>query len=173
MKKNIEKRSGLFKILSLMIMMVFIAPVMVNAQQGKTDFSGNWVMNAEKSSLPQGNNGGNGAQRMGGGNLVVKQEANLLTVDRTRQGRDGQPATTTMKYSLDGKESVNTSPRGDSKSVASWSSDGKTLTINTNRNIDMNGQSKTMKTTEVWTLSDAGTLSVKTTMPRQNEETTM
>jgi len=61
---------------------------------------------------------GGGGMRMGGGNFVATQEANLLTVVRTRTGQDGQPTTITMKYTLDGKESVNTSPRGDSKSIA-------------------------------------------------------
>jgi len=99
--------------------------------------------------------------RMGGGNFVATQEANLLTVVRTRTGQDGQPSTTTMKYTLDGKESINTSPRGDSKSVAKWSADGKTLTIETSRTMDMNGESRTMKSTEVWALTDAKTLTVK------------
>jgi hypothetical protein len=33
---------------------------------------------------------------------------------------DGQAMTTTTKYSLDGKETANTSGRGESKSVAKW-----------------------------------------------------
>jgi Tol biopolymer transport system component len=97
---------------------------------------------------------------MFGGNFVVTQEANLLTVVRTRTNQDGETSTSTMKYTLDGKESVNTSPRGDSKSVAKWSADGKALTIETSRTFDMNGQSMTMKTTEVWSLTDEKTLSM-------------
>jgi Tol biopolymer transport system component len=107
---------------------------------------------------------------MGGGNFVATQEANLLTVVRTRTGQDGQPMTTTMKYTLDGKESINTSPRGDSKSVATWSADGKTLTIVTSRTMDMNGQSTTMTSSEVWTLTDAKTLSVASTRQSPNGE---
>jgi Tol biopolymer transport system component len=107
---------------------------------------------------------------MGGGNFVATQEANLLTVVRTRTGQDGQPITTTMKYTLDGKESLNTSPRGDSKSVVKWSADGKTLTIETSRTMDMNGESRTMKSTEVWTLTDAKTLTVISTRQSPNGE---
>ena len=155
MKKNV---SGFIKLLSLTLILVFISPVMTNAQGGKVNFAGNWVLNAEKSTQPQGGGG-----RMGGGNFVATQEANLLTVVRTRTGQDGQPTTVTMKYTLDGKESINTSPRGDSKSVATWSADGKTLNISTSRTMDMNGETRVMKSTEAWTLTDANTLTVLST----------
>jgi hypothetical protein len=152
MKKITEKKSWLMKVISMAVMIAFIAPAMVNAQAGKVNFSGNWVQNAEKSTQPpQG-----GGQRMGGGgNMAVKQEANLLTVDRTRTGQDGTPMTTTMKYTLDGKESINTSQRGDSKSVASWSADGKSLTISTEQTFERNGESMTMKSKAVWTVDGA------------------
>jgi hypothetical protein len=167
MKRNIEKRatngSALLRLISLTVILALIAPVMINAQAGKTNFAGEWTMNAEKSTQPQGGQGGGGGMRMGGGNFVATQEANLLTVVRTRTGQDGQPSTTTMKYTLDGKESINTSPRGDSKSVAKWSADGKTLTIETSRTMDMNGESRTMKSTEVWALTDAKILTVTST----------
>jgi dipeptidyl aminopeptidase/acylaminoacyl peptidase len=107
---------------------------------------------------------------MGGGNFVATQEANLLTVERTRTGQDGQTMTITSKYTLDGKESVNTSPRGESKSVATWSPDSKTLTIVTSRTMEMNGETTTMKSTEVWSLTDAKTLTVSSTRQGQNGE---
>jgi dipeptidyl aminopeptidase/acylaminoacyl peptidase len=164
MKKNIKKNQingyVLMRLFSLTIILALIAPVMTSAQAGKTNFAGDWTLNAEKSTLPQGGQGG--GMRMGG-NFVATQEANLLTVVRTRTGQDGQPTTTTMKYTLDGNESVNTSPRGDSKSVAKWSADGKSLTIETTRTMDINGESRTMKSTEVWVLTDAKTLTVTAT----------
>jgi hypothetical protein len=165
MKKNVENStincSKLMRLISLTIMLVLIAPVITNAQAGKANFSGDWTFNTEKSTLPQGGQGG--GMRMGGGNFAATQEANLLTVVRTRTGQDGTPMTTTTKYTLDGKESINTSPRGDSKSVATWSADGKILTIATSRTMEMNGESMTMKSTEVWSLTDAKTLSVVST----------
>jgi len=153
----------------LFVLALIMAGLVVNAQVGKTDFSGTWNLNAEKSIQPQGDQGG-GGMRMGGGNFVAKQEANLLTIERTRTGQDGQSTTTTMKYTLDGKESINTSPRGDSKSVAKWSADGKSLTIETSRTMDMNGESMTMKSTEVWTLTDAKTITVAATRQGPNGE---
>lgn len=167
MKNNKENLSWLMRLFSLTIMLAFIAPVMTNAQTGKANFAGNWTFNATKSTQPQG---GGGGQRMGGGDVVVAQEANLLTVTRTRTGQDGQPTTTILKYTLDGKESINTSPRGDSKSVAKWSADGKTLTIATSRTMDMNGETRTINSSEAWVLTDAKTLTVTSTRQGQDGE---
>lgn len=181
-----EKRSKSFQFaLSAMIIAALLAmPFTTNAQAGKANFAGNWAFNAQQSNMGQPAGGGapgggapgggqGGGQRMGGfggGDFVAKQEANLLTVERTRTTQDGQTMTTTEKYTLDGKETVNTTQRGESKSTATWSADGKTLTVVTTR--DFNGN--TMKTTAVWTLKDANTLSVTTKMPGMdgNERTT-
>ncbi len=162
MKKNITKKSWLMKVLSLTIMIAFISPAMTNAQAGKVNFSGTWTMNAEKSNLPQG--GGGGGMRMGGGEFTVTQEGNILS--QSRAGRDGTARVT--KYTLDGKESVNSMGNGESKSTAKWSPDGKSLTIVTK--MDFNGNE--MTTTAVWSLVDAKTLSIKSTRPGPDGETT-
>jgi hypothetical protein len=149
----------------LMIMLAFLMPALMQAQAGKTNFAGTWAMNAEKSTLPQGGGGGGGGgggQRMGGGNFTITQDANLLTQSRT--GQDG--AVTATKYTLDGKESVNTTRGGDSKSTAKWSADGKSLTIVTKSNF--NGNERT--STAVWSLVDAKTLSIVSTRQGQNGE---
>jgi hypothetical protein len=104
----------------------------------------------------------------GGGNMVAKQEADLLTVETTRTGQDGTTQTSTMKYTLDGKMSVNTSTRGESKSIATWSADGKSLTIVTTRTFN----DREMKTTEVWALTDAKTLTITSTRTGQNGDVT-
>lgn len=166
-KENLQVNiSLLMRLFSLTILLAFIAPVMTNAQTGKTNFAGNWTFNAGKSTQPQGG----GGQRMGGGDVVVAQEANLLTVTRTRTGQDGQPTTTILKYTLDGKESINTSPRGNSKSVAKWSADGKTLTIASSRTMDMNGETRTINSSEAWVLTDAKILTVTSTRQGQDGE---
>ena len=185
MKKNVK----IFKItLSAMIISAFLfMPLTVNGQAGKTNFAGTWAFNAEKSNMgqaPQGQPGqGQPAQGQpgqgqgtrggfGGGNFVAAQDANLLTVDRTRPDQNGTPQTTTSKYTLDGKECVNTSGMGDAKSVATWTADGKSLTIVTNRTFDRDGQSMTMKTTEVWSLTSPTELSVVSTRTSQNGDRT-
>jgi len=156
----IMKRHSSFsmKLFSLTFMLALILPAMTFAQSGKVSFAGSWVLNTEKSTLSQ--NGG--YQRMGGGSFSVTQEANLLT--RSRTGQDGTARVT--KYTLDGKESINSSGRGDSKSTAKWSSDGKTLTIVSKINFD--GNERTI--TEEWTLVDPKTLSIVSTREGENGE---
>jgi len=170
MEKNVKS----FQIMlsAMIIMALTLMPLALNGQAGKANFAGTWAMNAEKSNLgqgqgqaPQGQGQGGGRGGFGGGNFVAKQEANLLTVDRTRGDQ-----TVTSKYTLDGKESINSTGRGDSKSVATWSADGKSLTIVTTSSFDMNGETRTSKTTEVWSLTNASTLSIKRTRPTQDGE---
>jgi Tol biopolymer transport system component len=157
------KRSFLFKLLSVTLVLIVALPLFTNAQAGKTNFTGNWAINEEKSNLGDG-------PRMGGGDFTAKQDGNLLTVERTFTNRDGQTMTSIMKYTLDGKESLNTSQRGDSKSVASWTADGKTLTISTSRTFNMNGETRNMQSVEVWTMTDPKTISIQSTMTTQNGE---
>jgi Tol biopolymer transport system component len=155
MKKNL---GNLMQLLSLIIALAIITPVITNAQAGKANFAGTWALNAEKSTLPQGG----GGQRMGSTNFTVTQEANVLTQTRTSQ--DG--TTRVTKYTLDGKESVNTTGGGESKSTANWSTDGKTLTIVTKSNF--NGNERT--STAVWSMIDAKTLSIVSTRQGQDGE---
>jgi hypothetical protein len=159
-------KRNFFRILSFAVVVAFLMPAMTNAQTGKPNFAGTWAFNESKSDMGQSQGGG---PRMGG-NFTVKQEANLLTVERTRTGQDGTTTTTTEKYTLDGKESVNTNQRGESKSIVTWSADGKSLTIATTRTINMNGETREMKSTAVWSLTDANTLSVNTTSTTPNGE---
>jgi hypothetical protein len=160
----------LFQILSIAVIIAFMMPVLTHAQAGKANFAGNWAVNAEKSTQPQqgGQGGGGGRGGFGMGPLTVTQEANLMTVETSRTNPQTNEVTKSqMKYTLDGKESINTNPRGDSKSVATWSADGKTLTIVTTRTMDFNGESRTIKTTAVWAMEGAN-LVVTTTTPGQN-----
>ena len=157
MKKNQTNIPGLMRFLTLIIVLTLVLPALANGQV-KSDFSGTWAFNADKSTM------GEGRMRFGGGDIVVKQDDNLLTVERTRTNRDGETRTTTSKYTLDGKESVNTMGRSESKSTAKWSADGKTLTITTTSSF--NGNERT--STEAWTLTDDKTLSI--TSERQGRD---
>lgn len=110
---------------------------------------------------------------MGGGDFIAKQDGNNLTVERTTNAPDGTVNTVNTKYTLDGKESVNNTGRGDSKSTATWSSDGKKLTIKTTRTMTRDGESRTTTSTEVWSLTDGKTLQIEMTMPSANGERKM
>jgi hypothetical protein len=170
--------------LSAMVILAFLMmPFATNGQAGKANFSGTWALNAQKSSFgqgqgqgqrpagqaqPQGQGQGQGQGRGGfggGGNFVAKQDASFLTVERTRGDQ-----TVTSKYSLDGKESVNSTGRGESKSTAKWSADGKTLTIVTTRSFERDGQTTTSKSTEAWTLTSPTSLSIVSTSSTPNGE---
>ena len=159
MKKDLKKmqmnRVNFLWLLYFVLGLALIAPVVTNAQSGKADFSGSWTFNESKSNL--GANGG--GQRFGGGDFVAKQEANLLSVERTFNDQ-----TMTSKYTLDGKESVNSFGNGESKSTATWSADGKSLTIVTK--MTFNDTERT--STQVWTLSDPKTLSQESSRPNRD-----
>ena len=164
--KKITKNSsmtfhGILPFSALLILLMICGSTQIYAQGSKADFSGSWVLNAEKSNL-----GDTGGRRMGGGDFVATQEVNLLTVVSTRTNRDGESVTTTRKFTLDGKESVNEMRNFESKSTAKWSDDGKTLTIETV--FSFNGNE--MKSSEVWTMKDARTLSISSTRQGRNGE---
>jgi len=153
-----------FWIISLAIFFVsFISPAKVVAQDTKANFTGTWVTNAAKSTQSEGN-------FRGAKQLTVKQEENILNVERLRAGRDGQDMTSKEKITLDGKECVNDSGRGASKSVATWSVDGKTLTIATTRSMERNGTKMEMKSSEAWSLTDAKTLTILSISQAPNGE---
>lgn len=154
MKKNV--------ILSLTIILAFLLPQMISAQ--KANFAGTWTFNAEKSTQPAGGGGGGGGRGGMGGNFVCTQDANTLTRTTTRTGQDGTPVTRSTVYTLDGKENTLAAPAGGggggnaapAKYTATWSADGKTLTIVTTRTFN----DTPMKTTEVWTLTNPKTLTI-------------
>ena len=156
---------------------LFIMSIGLYGQGSKTNFTGNWVYNAEKSDTGQSQGQGQGQQPGspgrgggGGGDFTAKHEGNILIVERVMRTPDGSSNTVTSKYTLDGKESVNTSLMGDSKSVANWSTDGKKLTIKTTRTINRGGESRTVNSEEVWSLTDPKTLSIEMTIPSPQGE---
>jgi hypothetical protein len=141
---------NLLKLLSLAMIFAFVMPVVAKAQ--KANFAGSWALNESKSSMPEG----------GGGRMMMRefsatQEANLLT--RKSVGRDGTERIS--KYTLDGKESMNTMGENQIPSTATWSTDGKSLIIKTNMNFGGNSFTRT----EVWSMPDAKTLQIVSTMP--------
>lgn len=165
-----------FQVMSLLVIAALVMPVALMAQGSKTDFSGNWSYDAARSTTGQGQGqrpGGQDRGGFGGGDFTAKQDGNSLTVERTMNAPDGATRTVSSKYTLDGKESVNTSRMGESKSVATWSSDGKKLTIKTTRTMTRNGESRTITSTEVWSLTDSKTLQIETTMPSPDGERKM
>lgn len=169
MKKNLKEfklnRNGFVWLTFIVLAAFLVMPLRLNAQGGKTNFSGTWAYNESKSQAGQGN------FRGGGGQMTIKQEGNNLTVVRVRTNQSGESVTTSEKYTLDGKESVNSSGRGGpSKSIVKWSPDGKSLNFSTTRTFERDGNKREMVTTETWTLSDAKTLSIVSAFTTQDGE---
>ena len=115
----------------------------------KADFTGQWVLNESKSELGEG-------RMWAPTKMIVQQEKNSMTLERTRIGRDGEERTSKEELTLDGKESINKTENRTSTSTTTWSGDGKTLTILTNTEFNRQGETVKMKTTETWTLDDGG-----------------
>lgn len=169
MKNNVEKfqmvRRSFLRFAAVTISAaLFILPVTLNAQGANTNFSGTWAFNESKSNLGEMGNFGRASK------MTITQDGNNLSVDRVRTGQDGQETTTTEKYTLDGKESVNNSGRGPSKTIVTWSPDGKSLNFAVTRSFERDGQTTEFKSSQVWTLTDAKTLSVLSVFVMQDQE---
>ena len=156
------------------IVVLLLSACLVSAQEGKVNFAGEWALNADKSEFGGGGGrGGRGGGRrgMGATKMVVEQEDNKLVVEDFHQNRDGDEVSTVSTYTLDGKESKNETNFGESVSVAKWSKDGKTITIESTRNISRGDREMTIETTAIWSL-DKDTLTVETTRSTPRGEMT-
>ena len=115
------------------------------------DFSGTWSLNKNKSQSGEGGARGGAAVK-----LAIEQEGNNLSIDRTNLRRSGEEFTVSEKYTLDGKECENTLFRRTKKSTATWSGDGKSLTISSTMVFEREGQQMEINTTEIFTLANSG-----------------
>jgi hypothetical protein len=130
------------KKIALLVVVLAVAIAGLAVAQGKPDFSGKWAPKVDPNAAPPAGGGGRGG---GGGPMTVKQTAATLTQERTM----GETTMSTV-YKLDGTESVNTTQRGESKSVAKF--DGAKLVIKT----VSEGANGPQETTATWSLSADG-----------------
>jgi hypothetical protein len=109
-------------------LLLIVGLCLVALAMAAPDFSGTWVMNAEKSDQMGGRAGGGGGARgggrggMGGGEMVIKMSGSEMTVSQNFGGNSMDTV-----YTLDGAEHTTTARGGDLKYKATWS--GETLTI--------------------------------------------
>lgn len=120
------------------------------ALSAQTSFAGSWSFNESKSNM------GEGRFNRAYTSMVVTQDAKVLTVESTRPGRDGVETKTTAKYNLDGSVSENQGRNSTRKSTVSWSADKTALTITSTQTMEMNGESREMKSAETWKLAEGG-----------------
>jgi hypothetical protein len=137
---------------------VILAAASVAMAADKPDFSGDWKMDADKSSF---------GQIPPPASIVAKIDHKdpALSVTTTQNDQ-----TQTFKYSTDGKETTNSMMGNDMKSKANW--DGKTLVISSTAN--MGGADLKMDTK--YSLSDDGktlTQALKIAAPQGEFEMTI
>ena len=113
----------------------------------KTDFSGTWTLNAEKSAT------GEGAPRRIAAKMTVEQKGDSLSIERLFKRSSGEETTATEKLTTDGKECVSTVMDRPRTSTAKWSEDGKSLTIASKSVFERDGNKVEMTSTETWKLS--------------------
>lgn len=132
----------------------------------KSDFSGAWTYSESKSKLPES------GFRMIATKITVTQNELTLNIERVSKNRDGDERITKEVITLDGKECENVVYQDRKrKSTATWSVDGKTLTINSVMTFERNGETMEMKSSEVWSLSeDKNTLTLESTSNGRNGE---
>jgi hypothetical protein len=149
--------------------LLFFAFVSMNLA-AQTNFAGTWALNESKSNF------GDSQFRRASSAMVVTQDAKVLTVESTRQGRDGGETKTTAKYNLDGSVSENPSRNSVRKSTVSWSADKSVMTITSTMTMDRNGQSQEVKSSEIWKLAEGGKMlmvdNVRTNMEGNEVKTT-
>ena len=137
-----------------------LAPAVVllsfTSMPDRVSFSGDWKLNEGKSEL--GEFGGRFAARA----IKVDQKQDAITIARTTPAfNGGDPVTTTLVLTYDGKETESTGFNNSKrKTTAKWSDDRQTLTVITRTAIERDGQTSEFKTTETWTLTKEGSLSV-------------
>ena len=92
------KRTPTFQLLLLAFLCMLILPTEAYAAE-EPDFSGKWVLNESKSELGEG-------RFFSAPKMTVAMEANAMTIERTRIGRDGQERIMSETLTLDGKENL-------------------------------------------------------------------
>lgn len=144
------KKSNTLKFRNLLVVAVFC--VTTSGLFAQTNFAGSWGFNESKSNF------GDSQFRFAATSMVVTQDANTLAVESVMPGRDGEEMKTSARYTLDGKVSENPMFNTTRKSTVTWSSDKSSLVIASTMTLDMGGETREMKSTETWKLSDGGKL---------------
>lgn len=146
----------------LLLMAALIALALPAWAQSKTDFSGTWTLDKEKSVMGGGPGGGGGGGRGGPAEkLAVMQKGNELAVEAGEQ-----------KYTLklDGTESSIPGMRGQPFAVkAKW--EGSTVVVEGSQTFEGQQGQMTIQRKEIWSLQDDGqTLVIDRTTTRAGGE---
>jgi hypothetical protein len=140
------------KINSLRLRKLFAFSLFLFASAGlmaQANFSGTWGLNESKSNF------GDSQFRFAATTMTVTQDDKILSVESTMPGFDGGEMKTSAKYNLDGTLSENIGMMDTkTKSIVAWSADKSSITIASTMTFDMNGESREMKSSQTWKLSE-------------------
>jgi hypothetical protein len=145
MKKINTSKFGIYLVMALFCMTT-------SGLFAQANFAGTWAFNESKSNF------GDSQFRFAATSMVVTQDASTLSVESTMPGRDGGEMKTSAKYTLDGKVSENPMFNSTRKSTVTLSADKTSLIIASTMTFDMGGETREMKSTETWKLSEGGKL---------------
>jgi hypothetical protein len=121
------------------------------------DYSGTWKFDKDKSEIPEfgGRPGGPGGRGgMTPPDMVITQKKNVVIVERTMIGRNGEERTTETKYNLTGKVTKEERRRGTTEHKANMKE--SVLHIESVRIFERDGAEMEMVTKSTWTLVDDG-----------------
>ena len=119
------------------------------------DFSGKWVIDLSKSDF------GSAPHNLAYKQILVSQNPNSITIENLLTSKNGSDSSSVETLTYDGKFSktvlANTAHGIDTRyCAASFTSDGRSLTITENHEINQSGVIGKFKVTEIWTLSESG-----------------
>ncbi len=137
------------------VSILLLSSAYIFAQDKKTDFTGSWKLNESKSQM------GEGRGRMTATKMKITQDASMLTNEKTSVRQSGEEVTTTEKVTFDGKENDNSSNNRQKKSTASWSAEGKILTVNSTTIFERDGNKMEIKSVEVYKSSADDTINIE------------
>ena len=156
--------SGINFFAILMVSILIFLSVTIFAQEKKTDFSGSWKLNESKSQM------GEGRGRMAATKMKITQEAAMLSNEKTSVRQSGEEVTTTEKVTFDGKETDNSANNRQKKSMASWSADGKVLTVNSTTIFERDGNTMEIKSVEIYKPGTDNTFTIESSSTSQRGE---
>lgn len=128
------------------------------------NFVGTWVLDKSKSEGGGGFGGGGGGQQRPDITRVITAAGDTLNVADTITAPDGQSRQRNQTMKTDGKpaEMQMGGQGGTATAKASWSEDGKTLKVETDRTVNFGGQEGRIHTVSTWSLSpDGSTLTIE------------
>jgi hypothetical protein len=146
----------MMRAVALLVALALALPAAAWAQ-GKMSFSGTWVFNRAKSDPPPGGAGGGGGGRAAAVTAALAAPSTLyIKQTETELAIQGEAT-----YRLDGRESVNKLPNGQSNTKASW--DGAKLVLAMTQSLTTVEGKVDIQMKELWSL-DAGVLMIERTV---------